>query len=84
MSLHLNVLNMKKNQKPADLIQGIEDLLSKGRYPLTGEDEVLLKSCLTELRQMQSDNADVLGPIEKVTKWLLLLFEVLDKFKDLI
>lgn len=75
---------MKKNQKPADLIQGIEDLLSKGRYPLTGEDEVLLKSCLTELRQMQSDNADVLGPIEKVTKWLLLLFEVLDKFKDLI
>lgn len=75
---------MKKNQKPADLIQGIEDLLSKGRYPLTGEDEVLLKSCLTELRQMQSDNADVLGSIEKVTKWLLLLFEVLDKFKDLI
>ena len=52
---------MRKNQKPADLIQGIEDLLSKGRYPLTGEDEVLLKSCLTELRQMQPDNADVLG-----------------------
>ncbi|WP_304582923.1 hypothetical protein [uncultured Alistipes sp.] len=75
---------MKKNQKLADLIQGIEDLLSKGRYPLTGEDEVLLKSCLTELRQMQSDNADVLGSIEKVTKWLLLLFEVYDKFKDLI
>ena len=75
---------MRKIQKPTDLIQGIEDLLSKGRYPLTGEDEVLLKSCLTELRQMQSDNADVLGPIEKVTKWLLLLFEVLDKFKDLI
>ena len=75
---------MNKNQKPADLIQGIEDLLSKGRYPLTGEDEVLLKSCLTELRQMQSDNADVLGSIEKVTKWLLLLFEVYDKFKDLI
>ena len=79
MSQHMN-----KNQKPADLIQGIEDLLSKGRYPLTGEDEVLLKSCLTELRQMQSDNADVLGSIEKVTKWLLLLFEVYDKFKDLI
>ncbi len=77
-------LDMKKNQKLADLIQGIEDLLSKGRYPLTGEDEVLLKSCLTELRQMQSDNADVLGSIEKVTKWLLLLFEVYDKFKDLI
>jgi len=77
-------LNMRKNQKPADLIQGIEDLLSKGRYPLTGEDEVLLKSCLTELRQMQPDNADVLGSIEKVTKWLLLLFEVCDKFKDLI
>jgi len=75
---------MRKNQKPADLIQGIEDLLSKGRYPLTGEDEVLLKSCLTELRQMQPDNADVLGSIEKVTKWLLLLFEVCDKFKDLI
>ena len=75
---------MKQNQKPADLIQGIEDLLSKGRYPLTGEDEVLLKSCLTELRQMQSENADVLGSIEKVTKWLLLLFEVWDKFKDLI
>ena len=75
---------MRKNQKPADLIQGIEDLISKGRYPLTGEDEVLLKSCLTELRQMQPDNADVLGSIEKVTKWLLLLFEVCDKFKDLI
>lgn len=75
---------MKKDQGSADLIEGIEDLLSKGRYPLTGEDEVLLKSCLTELRQMQSDNADVLGSIEKVTKWLLLLFEVLYKFKDLI
>ncbi len=75
---------MKKLKQTADLIQGIEDLLSKGRYPLTGEDEVLLKSCLTELRQMQSDNADVLGSIEKVTKWLLLLFEVYDKFKDLI
>ncbi len=75
---------MKQNQKPADLIQGIEDLLSKGRYPLTGEDEVLLKACLTELRQMQSENADVLGSIEKATKWLLLLFEVWDEFKDLI
>ena len=73
---------MKKLKQTADLIQGIEDLLSKGRYPLTGEDEVLLKSCLSELKQMQSDNADVLGSIEKVTKWLLLLFE--DKFKDLI
>ena len=67
-----------------DLIQGIEDLLSKGRYPLTGEDEVLLKSCLSELKQMQSNDANVLGSIEKVTKWLLLLFEVCDKFKDLI
>ncbi len=75
---------MKKLKQTADLIQGIEDLLSKGRYPLTGEDEVLLKSCLSELKQMQSDNADVLGTIEKVTKWLLLLFEVCDKFKDLI
>ncbi len=75
---------MKKLKQTADLIQGIEDLLSKGRYPLTGEDEVLLKSCLSELKQMQSDNADVLGTIEKVTKWLLLLFEVYDKFKDLI
>lgn len=77
-------LNMGKNQKPADLIQGIEDLLSKGRYPLTGEDEVLLKSCLSELKRMQSNDANVLGSIEKVTKWLLLLFEVCDKFKDLI
>jgi hypothetical protein len=77
-------LNMRKNQKLADLIQGIEDLLSKGRYPLTGEDEVLLKSCLSELKQMQSNDANVLGSIEKVTKWLLLLFEVCDKFKDLI
>ncbi len=75
---------MKQNQKLADLIQGIEDLLSKGRYPLTGEEEVLLKSCLTELKRMQSDNADVLGSIEKATKWLLLLFEVCDKFKDLL
>lgn len=75
---------MKQNQKPVDLIQGIEDLLSKGRYPLTGEDEVLLKSCLSELKQMQSNDANVLGSIEKVTKWLLLLFEVCDKFKDLI
>lgn len=77
-------LNMRKNQKLADLIQGIEDLLSKGRYPLTGEDEVLLKSCLSELKQMQSNDANVLGSIEKATKWLLLLFEVCDKFKDLI
>lgn len=75
---------MKKLKQTADLIQGIEDLLSKGRYPLTSEDEVLLKSCLTELKRMQSDNADVLGSIEKVTQWLLLLFEVYDKFKDLI
>ena len=75
---------MRKNQKTADLIQGIEDLLSKGRYPLTGEDEVLLQSCLSELKQMQSNDANVLGSIEKVTKWLLLLFEVCDKFKDLI
>lgn len=75
---------MKQNQKPVDLIQGIEDLLSKGRYPLTSEDEVLLKSCLTELKRMQSENADVLGSIEKATKWLLLLFEVCNKFKDLI
>ncbi len=75
---------MKKSKQTADLIQGIEDLLSKGRYPLTGEDEVLLKSCLSELKQLKSDNADVYGSIEKVTKWLLLLFEVCDKFKDLI
>lgn len=75
---------MKKLKQTADLIQGIEDLLSKGRYPLTGEDEVLLQSCLSELKQMQSNDANVLGSIEKVTKWLLLLFEVCDKFKDLI
>lgn len=75
---------MKKLKQTADLIQGIEDLLSKGRYPLTGEDEVLLQSCLSELRQMQPNDANVLGSIEKVTKWLLLLFEVCDKFKDLI
>ncbi len=75
---------MKKLKQTADLIQGIEDLLSKGRYPLTGEDEVLLQSCLSELKQMQPNDANVLGSIEKVTKWLLLLFEVCDKFKDLI
>ena len=75
---------MRKNQKLADLIQGIEELLSKGRYTLTRQDEVILKSCLTELKQMQSNDANVLGSIEKVTKWLLLLFEVCDKFKDLI
>lgn len=75
---------MKKLKQIADLIQGIEDLLSKGRYPLTGEDEVLLQSCLSELKQMQPNDANVLGSIEKVTKWLLLLFEVCDKFKDLI
>ncbi len=75
---------MKKLKQTADLIQGIEDLLSKGRYPLTGEDEVLLKSCLTELRQMQSNDVNVLDSIEKVIKKLLLLFEVWDKFKDLI
>lgn len=75
---------MKQNQKPADLIQGIEDLFSKGRYPLTGEDEVLLKSCLTELKRMQTNDADVFSSIEKVAKRFLLLFEVCDKFKDLI
>lgn len=75
---------MKKLKQTADLIQGIEDLLSKGRYPLTGEDEVLLQSCLSELKQMQPNDVNVLGSIEKVTKWLLLLFEVCDKFKDLI
>ena len=75
---------MKKLKQTADLIQGIEDLLSKSRYPLTGEDEVLLKSCLTELKRMQSNNADVFGSMEKVAKWFLLLFEVYDKFKDLI
>lgn len=85
MSLHLKIHKQyEKSKQTADLIQGIEDLLSKGRYPLTGEDEVLLKSCLSELKQLKSDNADVSGSIEKVTKWLLLLFEVCDKFKDLI
>lgn len=74
---------MKTNQKLADLIQGMEGLLSKGRCPLTGEDEVLLKSCLAELKGLNNkNNTDILGSMEKVTKWLLLLFEAYDKFKE--
>ena len=74
---------MKKNQKLADLVQGIEGLLSKGRCPLTGKDEALLKSCITELKGL-NNKTDWIGTMEIVTKWLLLLFEVRDKFKDIL
>jgi hypothetical protein len=70
-----------KNQKLADLVQGIEGLLSKGRCPLTDEDEVLLRSCISELKGLQN-KPDWIGTMEKVTKWLLLLLEVHDKFKE--
>jgi hypothetical protein len=74
---------MTKNQKLADLVQGIEGLLSKGRCPLTGEDEVLLKSCIAELKGL-NNKSDWLGTMEEITKWLLLLFEVGSKFKDIV
>lgn len=75
---------MEKNQKLADLIQGIECLLSKGRCPLTGEDEVLLRSCLAELKKLNYNNTDWLGSMEKVAKWLLLLFEACEKLKEIL
>lgn len=75
---------MDKNQKLADLIQGIEYLLSKGRCPLTGEDEVLLRSCLAELKKLNHNNTDWLGSMEKVAKWLLLLFEACEKLKEIL
>ena len=62
----------------------MEGLLSKDRCPLTGEDEVLLKLCLAELKGLRNNNADWLGSMEKVTKWLLLLFEAYDKFKEIL
>ena len=74
---------MTKNQKLADLVQGIEGLLSKGRCPLTGEDEALLKSCIAELKGL-NNKSDWVGSMENVTKWLLLFFEVYDKFKEII
>lgn len=74
---------MKRNQKLADLVQGIEGLLSKGRCPLTGEDEALLKSCIAELNSLNG-KTDWNGVMEKVARWLLLLFEVHDKFKEVI
>jgi len=74
---------MKQNQKLADLVQGIEGLLSKGRCPLTGEDEALLKSCIAELKGL-NNKSDWVGTMERVAKWLLLLFEVHDKFKSVL
>jgi hypothetical protein len=74
---------MIKNQKLADLVQGIEGLLSKDRCPLTGEDEALLKLCLAELKGL-NNKSDWIGTMEVVTKWLLLLFEVGYKFKDIL
>ncbi|GAB0481670.1 hypothetical protein KML24007_04160 [Alistipes indistinctus] len=71
---------MTKNQKLADLIQGIEGMLSKSRCPLTGEEEVLLKLCLAELEDLRNNKSDKLGSMEKVARWLLLLFEVYGKF----
>lgn len=65
-------------------MQGIEGLLSKGRCPQTDEDEALLKSCLTELRKLESNNADWRGSFEKAATLLLLLFEVYDKFKEIL
>lgn len=73
---------MKKNQKLVNLIQGIEDLLSESRCPLTDEDKVLLKNCLKELRGIDENSTDSLEIIEKVIKWILLFFDVLDKIKD--
>ncbi len=74
---------MAKSQKLADLVQGIEGLLSKGRCPLTGEDEALLKSCIAELKGL-NNKSDWIGTMEVVIKWLLLLFEVSSKFKDIL
>ena len=68
---------MNNNQKLTDLIQSIEGLLSKDRCPLTGEDEILLRNCLVELKELKDkNNPDLFGSLEKVTKWLLLLFKV--------
>lgn len=74
---------MVKNQKLADLVQRIEGLLSKGRCPLTGEDEALLKSCIAELKSL-SNKTNWRDSMENVTKWLLLFFEVYNKFKEII
>lgn len=74
---------MVKNQKLVDLVQGIEGLLSKGRCPLTGEDEALLKSCIAELKSL-SNKTNWRDSMENVTKWLLLFFEVYNKFKEII
>lgn len=74
---------MVKNQKLADLVQGIEGLLSKGRCSLSDEDEALLKSCIAELKSL-SNKPNWRDSMENVTKWLLLFFEVYDKFKEII
>ena len=73
---------MNKNQKLVNLIQGVEDLLSESRCPLTEEDKVLLKNCLKELKGLDENSANFLEITEKVIKWMLLFFNVYDKIKD--
>ncbi len=71
---------MIENQKHEALIQGIEELLSKDRCPLTDDDKVLLQNCLTELKTKNS--LPDLASFEKVARWLLLFFEVAQAAKD--
>ena len=70
-----------RNQKHEALIQGIETLLSANRCSLTNDDKVLLQNCLTELKEKNS--LPDLAALEKVARWLLLLFEVAKAAKDL-
>lgn len=75
MLFHINPTIMKNiKQSTADLIQGIEMLLSqKDRYPFTTEDEVLLRSAITELKRKDaaSKTSDVFNTICKLTCWLV-------------
>jgi hypothetical protein len=81
-SFQLKIHKQMKNQEIMGLIQGIEDLLSKNRCPLSNDDEALLKKCLEELRGIKGNTADSLSILEKVVQLLLHFFEAYNMLKD--
>ena len=78
---------MENKQIYDGLIQKIETVLLENRCSLSDGDIVLLQNCLIELYLLKANynfgKDDVIARFGKIAKWLMLLFDLGDKFKDM-
>ncbi len=75
---------MKDHKKIEGLIQGIEAFISENRCSISNEELVLLKSCVSTLKESlkADDLSKVMNKISDVTSKILRVLKVASQFMD--